>query len=57
MFGLEDSVNLLEIVVRQGTFSGGDDFVVRVGSRCGDHFLGIADSYNFTPTAFYSMGF
>jgi hypothetical protein len=49
VFGLQKSVNPLEILVRLGAFSDGNDFIVRVGSRCGNYFLGIADSYNFAP--------
>ncbi len=48
-FDLKYFVNLLCIVSGQCAFSGGDDFVVRVGSRCGDQFLGLANPYNCSP--------
>ncbi len=57
LFCFQDIVNSLEIVVRQSAFSGGDDFVVGVGPRCGDHFLGTPDPYNFAPAAFYAILF
>ena len=51
VFGLQGTVNPLEVLVRLCAFSGGNDFIVSVGSGCGDYFLGIADSYNFAPAA------
>ena len=54
-FGLQNTVNPLEVLVRLCAFSGGNDFIVRVSARCGDYFLGIADSYNFAPAAIYAI--
>ena len=51
VFGLQDAINPLEALVRLRTFSGGNDFIVRVGAGGGNYFLGIADPYNFAPAA------
>lgn len=51
MFDFQDVINPLEILVRLCAFPDGDGFIVRVSSRSGDYFLGIADSYNFAPAA------
>ena len=55
VFGFQDTVNSFEILVRLSAFSGGNDHIVGVGSRCGNHFLGIADPYNFPPAAIYAI--
>ena len=51
VFGLQDTVDQLEVLVRLCAFSGGNDFIVRVSSGCGNYFLSIADSYNLAPAA------
>ena len=49
MFGLQNTVNLLEVLIWLCAFPGGNDFIVGVGPGCGDYFLGIAHPYNFAP--------
>ena len=57
VFGLQDVVIFFEVIVRERAFSCGNDFIVSVSSRCGDYFLGISDSYNFSPTAIDTIVF
>ena len=49
VFGFQDVVNCFQVIVGLRTFSGCNDFIVRVSAGCGDNFLGIADSDDFPP--------
>ncbi len=57
VFCLQDGVNFFEVIVWERASSGGNDFIVSVSTRCGDYFLGISDSYNFSPTAIDTIVF
>jgi hypothetical protein len=49
VFDIQDIVNSFEIIVGQCAFPYGNDFIVGVGSGCGDYFLCIPDPYNLAP--------